>query len=121
MSSLFGASTGQGIHCMQEWLHVGGSGCVNHISGQAPCSGGADQQKSDSIIFMIALFCSVYVRKNMKLGVGLEGVVEGKDMIKIYCMKFLPYVCLRVCMHVCSIMMIPKHPLIVGDSRREGS
>lgn len=101
MSSLFGASTGQGIHCMQEWLHVGGSGCVNHISGQAPCSGGADQQKSDSIIFMIALFLFCLCEKEHEIGGG-AGRSCGRERHDQNILYEIPPICVLACVYACA-------------------
>lgn len=68
--SLWGIPQARGSTVCRSSFMLVTVGMSTHISGQASYSGGADQQKSDSIVFTIALFCFVYVRKNMKWGWG---------------------------------------------------
>lgn len=79
---------GRGEMGFPQWS---GTGYINHVPGWAQCSGVVNQHKRDPLR---ASSCCCYKRERSKFGWvrGLQGIREelgeGKNLIKICCMKF---------------------------------
>lgn len=98
--SLWGIPQARGSTVCRSSFMLVTVGMSTHISGQASYSGGADQQKSDSIVFTIALFCFVYVRKNMKWG-GMTGRSCGRERHDQNILYEIPPICVLERVYAC--------------------